>query len=146
MSFSAYRANMLLARASIVLLTIGAFTIGLSAKSGTMVMGLGAFAVGSGYNLLIRSLLVPMVESDHIGMLYTIIGICEAIGALVAGPLLAASFRTGMEWGNAWIGLPYMAAGCLLSLAAILVVLASVLGSKPPEVTRDGAGGEQPSS
>jgi len=52
-------------------------------------------------------------------MLYTVIGICETAGALVAGPLLAMSFRAGLDWGGDWLGLPYIAAGSLFAVAAI---------------------------
>jgi hypothetical protein len=65
-----------------------------------MIVGLGISALGSGYNFLIRSLLASVVETDHIGMLYTRISIFETVGVLVAGPLLAMSFRTGMVWGG----------------------------------------------
>lgn len=48
----------------------------------------------------LRSLLASVVESHHVGMLYTVIGIYETVGTLVAGPLLAMSFRTGLDWGE----------------------------------------------
>lgn len=35
----------------------------------------------------------------------------EAVGILIAGPLLAISFRIGMQGGGAWLGLPYIVAG-----------------------------------
>ncbi|KAJ0336727.1 hypothetical protein COL922a_007618 [Colletotrichum nupharicola] len=69
--------NLSLARASALLLTVGAFVIGLSDTSATMVFGLGVFALGSGYNILIRSLLASIVEKDNIGMLYTMMSIAE---------------------------------------------------------------------
>ena len=103
---------------SVLLLTVGAFTIGLSKTSVLMTIGLGIFALGSGYSFLVRSLLASVVESEHIAMLYTVISICETIGMLVAGPLLAVSFRTGMDWGGDWLGLPYIAAGSLFVVAA----------------------------
>ncbi|KAB5551178.1 putative MFS transporter [Coniochaeta sp. 2T2.1] len=122
-SNSAPGTNLWLARASVMLLTVGALTIGLSTTSIVTMIGLGIFALGSGYNFLVRSLLASVVENDHIGMLYTVIGICETVGILVAGPLLAASFRTGMDWGgDIWLGLPYLAAGSLFAVAATAYV------------------------
>lgn len=99
-----------------------------------MVFGLGVFALGSGYNILIRSLLASVVEKDNIGMLYTMMSIAETIGALVAGPLLAVSFRTGMEWGTGWIGLPYISAGCLLVVATTIVFSTSLSRLQPKTV------------
>jgi hypothetical protein len=109
---------------------MGAFTIGLSKTSVVMIMGLGIFALGSGYNFFIRSLLASVVENDHIGMLYTMISIFETVGVLVAGPLLAVSFRIGMDWGGMWLGLPYIAAWCLFAVAATVV---SSIGLSRPQ-------------
>ncbi|KAK3685353.1 hypothetical protein B0T22DRAFT_517436 [Podospora appendiculata] len=46
-------------------------------------------------------------------------GLIASIGALAAGPLLAWTFRTGMDWEGAWIGLPYIAADVLFLMAAV---------------------------
>jgi hypothetical protein len=99
-----------------------------------MIVGLGIFALGSGYNFLVRSLLASVVENDHIGMLYTMISIFETIGVLVAGPLLAMSFRTGMVWGGVWLGLPYFAAGFLFVVAATAVHSISLSRLQPKVV------------
>ncbi|WQF90194.1 Putative major facilitator superfamily, MFS transporter superfamily [Colletotrichum destructivum] len=136
-SKSAQYTNLVLARASAALLTLGAFTIGCSDTSVTMVFGLGIFALGSGYNILIRSLLASVVDKDNIGMLYTMMSISETIGALVAGPLLAASFRTGMGWGGPWIRLPYMSAGFLLAVATMVVCSTNLSRLQPREVDMD---------
>ncbi|KAK1565903.1 uncharacterized protein LY79DRAFT_529794, partial [Colletotrichum navitas] len=136
-SKSAQYTNLLLARASVALLTVGAFTIGCSDTSKAMVVGLSIFALGSGYNILIRSLLASVVEKDNIGMLYTIMSISETIGALVAGPLLAATFRTGMNWGGPWIGLPYISVGSLLAIATAVVFFTGLSRLQPKEVDMD---------
>ena len=73
--------------------------------------------------------------SRHVATLYTAVGITETAGGLLAGPLLAASFRTGMDWGGAWIGLPYIAAGGLFTVATIAVTFVVVVSLKSREDT-----------
>lgn len=112
-----------LARGSVVLLMFGAFIIGLAATPVLMIIGVGVLALGSGYTILIRSLLASVVEKHQIGTLYTIIGVLETVGILIAGPLLAFSYRVGLAWEGAWIGLPYIVAGGLFALAALTLSL-----------------------
>lgn len=88
-------------------------------------------SLGSGYNLLVRSLLASTVEKSHIGTMYTVIGTLETVGILISGPLLAITFRVGMEGEGRWLGLPYIVAGLLLSLAAVIVCVIRVSSLKP---------------
>ncbi|KAK7931277.1 adenylate cyclase [Apiospora marii] len=127
-SHSVQRSNLLLAWASAMLLAAGAFVIGLAETSLAMACGLAVFALGAGYNSLVRSLLASLVEQRHAGMLYTAVSIFETAGVLVAGPLLAFCFRTGLDWGGPWIGLPYLAAGCLFAVAAAAVGFMGLAG------------------
>ncbi|KAK8022905.1 MFS multidrug transporter [Apiospora marii] len=129
--YSAQRSNLLLAWASAMLLAAGAFVIGLAETSLAMACGLAVFALGAGYNSLVRSLLASLVEQRHAGMLYTAVSIFETAGVLVAGPPLAACFRTGLDWGGPWIGLPYLAAGCLFAVAAAAVSFMGLSGVEP---------------
>lgn len=100
---------------------MGAFTIGLASEPVLMSIGLGLLSLGSGYTLLVRSLLASLVEKNQIGTMYSGISVVETIGVLVAGPLLAISFRVGMEKDGGWLGLPYIVAGFLFTLATCLV-------------------------
>lgn len=113
--------NLWLARISVLMSTFGSFTIGLSETEGFMYFGLGLFALGYGYPPLIRSLLASIIDKHHFNMMYTTMSVFETMGSVVAGPLLAASFRTGLEWGDTWIGLPFLVAGSLFGSAALAV-------------------------
>jgi MFS family permease len=126
-----------LARASCVLATFGAFTIGLAGEPAVMSVGLGLMTLGSGYNLVVRSLLASTVEKNHVGTMYTVIGTIETVGILVSGPLLAITFRVGMEVDGGWLGLPYIVAGLLLSLAAVTVCLVRVSRLEPQQADMD---------
>jgi hypothetical protein len=113
--------NLWLARLSVSMSTLGSFTIGLSGTVYLLSVGLGLFALGTGYPPLIRSLLASIVDKRHFNMMYTTIRVFVTMGSIVAGPLLAASFRKGMEWDGTWIGLPFLVAGSLFGCAAIAV-------------------------
>lgn len=110
-----------LARASSILLALGAFAIGLAEEPVLMSAGLALLSMGSAYTLLVRSLLASTVEKNQIGTMYTVISTIEGIGILIAGPLLAICLRVGMERGGAWLGLPYIVAGLLFATATFIV-------------------------
>lgn len=103
-SLSTQSRNLWLARISVLMSTFGSFTIGLSETEGLIYVGLGLFALGYGYPPLIRGLLASIIDKRHFNMMYTTMSVFEAIGSVVAGPLLAASFRTGLEWGMLGLG------------------------------------------
>ena len=46
----------------------------------------------------------------------------EGIGSLVAGPGMAWAFRLGMDWGRAWLGLPFGFATVLFAIVAVVVL------------------------
>lgn len=110
-----------LARAGILALVTGTFGIGLASNSGMLIASLVVYALGSGYGPSMKSLLASVAGERHIGILFTAISVLETIGMLVAGPLMAATFRIGLGWGEFWIGLPFISTGCLLTCAAIIV-------------------------
>jgi hypothetical protein len=102
--------------------TLGAFTIGLSGTVTLMTIGLCFLSLGNGYPPLVRSLLASIVDKTHVNTMYTTISVFETMGSIIAGPLLAGAFRIGLKLGGAWIGLPFLAAGCLFGSAAVIVI------------------------
>lgn len=110
-----------LSRGSIICLVIGTFGLGLAPTSAVMILALTVSSLGSGYGATIRSLLTATVSPNHTGVLYSLMSLLESTGALIAGPLLAVTFRIGMDWGGIWIGLPFIAAGFMFSAAMIVV-------------------------
>lgn len=87
-----------LTRASVLMLTIGAFMVSLTENPVLIAVRLAFIALGSGYTFLVRSLLISVLEKRYIGTRYTMIRIFKTVGALLAGPLLAASYRTGLDY------------------------------------------------
>lgn len=111
-----------LARTGIIALVIGTLGIGLAPSSVIMVMSLIVYSLGYGYGPAVRGLVVTAAEGRRIGMLFTCMSVLESFGLLISGPLLAAIFKVGMLWGDAWIGLPFIFMGCCLSLAAAVII------------------------
>lgn len=110
-----------LSRGSILCLVAGSFGLGLAPTPTIMILALVVYSLGSGYGATIRSLLTATVSPSHVGMLYSLMSLLESIGALVAGPLLAVTFRIGLDWGDIWVGLPFTSAGVLFSFALVVV-------------------------
>ncbi|KJZ76344.1 hypothetical protein HIM_04426 [Hirsutella minnesotensis 3608] len=113
--------DMLMVRSGIVASVVGAFTIGLAPGSAMLVVGVVVFALGYGYGPAMRGLLVVVAGDDDVGTLFTAMSVLESAGVIVSGPLMAAAFNVGLSWGEFWTGLPFLAAGCLLSVAALIV-------------------------
>ncbi|KAK8145611.1 hypothetical protein G3M48_004226 [Beauveria asiatica] len=113
--------DLLLARVSVVASSVGAFVIGASANVPLMTVGLGLFTLSYAYPMLARSLLASVVDKRHTDVMYTTISIFEALGSIIAGPLLSASFRQGLVWGTEWLGLPFLLAGALFGSAVVLL-------------------------
>lgn len=122
--WSAPAKDLWMARVSLVLLAAGAVTIALAGTRAVVTLGIVTLAAGSGYAYLMRSLMASLVAVEHTGLLYTVTSIFEAVGGLIAGPMLAQLFRIGLSWGGGWIGLPYFAAGltCMVSLLVVSLV------------------------
>lgn len=111
-----------ISRGSVVLLIAGAFVMGLADSPPLFVIGLVLFALGSGYSLSAKSLLATVAGGHHVAMLFTTVSFVEMSGILIASPVLATSFRIGLKWDGAWVGLPFLSAACLFALSAIIII------------------------
>jgi hypothetical protein len=78
--------------------------------------------------------------SRDIAVLYTAIAWLETVGTMAVNPLLAASFRKGIEIGGGWIGLPYYVAAALFSCAAVTVASLTIkeASGSDGEIVREG--------
>jgi len=124
--------DLLLARVSLVLMTTGAFVIGFAGNLALLVVGTVVLSIGSGYHLLVRSLLSSLVMEHHAGMLYTSIGVLENISQLVAGPLISTIFRIGLAWGDPWVGLPYLVVSIFYAFSLFVVWFVDLESTKYP--------------
>ncbi|KAK4207235.1 major facilitator superfamily domain-containing protein [Rhypophila decipiens] len=124
-----------LARSSILVQVLGALIIGFAASPGVLIPGVVLQALGSGFNPLVRGIITNLLEGtknngddndgsgrvEILGLLYSVIAFIETAGSMVAAPLLAVAFRTGLELGRSWMGLPFMVAAGLFGCALVIV-------------------------
>lgn len=110
-----------LARGSIILLMVGCFMMAFASIPIVLVMGLTFYSLGGGYASIMRGLISNVANGYHVGMLFTTLSFLETGGMLISGPLLATTFRVGLNWGGVWVGLPFMTAGGLLACAALVI-------------------------
>lgn len=86
-----------------------------------MILGLIITTLGTGYTLLARSLLTSLVEKHHIATLYNTMAVLETIGTIIAGPIMASTFRWGLEMGGAWVGMPFLCASVMFAGAGVVI-------------------------
>ncbi|KAH7115880.1 MFS transporter-like protein, partial [Dendryphion nanum] len=125
---STHRADIWLARASIVITTLAFFIMGIAAEPALLIIGILIFNFGTGYNAAMRSIAIHVAggqSSPDIGMLFAVIAIMESLGAMVAGPLLASTFEWGIEKGGPMIGLPFIASSLIFAVVAVVTFMIS---------------------
>lgn len=110
-----------LSQGSGLLSIIGFAAMGLAPVPGLLIWGLVILSLGSSFMITTRSLVTSLVSPDHVFTLYSAIGVCQALGAFVAGPLFAYLFRLGMHLGDAWMGMPFLQAALFFVAATVAV-------------------------
>ncbi|KUL91414.1 hypothetical protein ZTR_01496 [Talaromyces verruculosus] len=110
-----------LSRGTAFLLTIGMLLMFSAPAPAILIIGLVAVALGSPLHLTARSLITSLVLPNQVGVLYTSLAVVQSVGILIAGPLLANTFRWGMKLGDTWLGLPFLAAAVMYLLSFLLI-------------------------
>ncbi|KAH8649270.1 major facilitator superfamily domain-containing protein [Xylariales sp. PMI_506] len=124
-----------LIRTSGLLRAAGSFMVGLAPTPALLAAGTCVSSLSAGYMVHMRALMTSMMPHD-IAMLYSVISLLETVGILIANPIMAASFRVGMDWGGSWIGLPFIIAGLLYITALVIIG-----GVKPNDGSRPSSRG-----
>ncbi|RJE18438.1 MFS transporter [Aspergillus sclerotialis] len=83
----------------------------------TYISGLVLASLGAAFDVNARSLVTYLVAPHQVGTLYSASAMVQSLGALLAGPLFARLFQLGLNFGWAWLGLPFVLAGLLYALA-----------------------------
>lgn len=88
------------------------------------------WCVGSGYTLVLRSLIAQLVEPCHRSAVLTAVAMLGNIGSAIGGPLFAFCFRLGLSLSDRglgqnkaiWIGLPFTVAAAFMSITLLVLV------------------------
>jgi sugar phosphate permease len=99
--------DLLISRLSVTSFAIGSLIISTAPVVPLVAVGIVVFAFGSGFSPAARSLATTFVQQDEAGLLYSTLAITQTVGELIAGPLLALSFRLGLSIGSQWTGIPF---------------------------------------
>lgn len=113
--------DLLISRLSVALFGIGSLVISLAPVVPVLALGIVVFAFGSGFSPAARSLATTFVHQDEAGLLYTALSITQTVGGLIAGPLLALSFRWGLSLGPQWTGIPFTLVAGLFACGFIAI-------------------------
>ncbi|RAH64928.1 MFS transporter [Aspergillus aculeatinus CBS 121060] len=118
---SPIRRDLRITHGSICALMAGFGIMSVAAHPALFGIGLSFSALGWGFYTTLRSVGSALVAETHVGLFNTTIALAEAVGSMIAGPLLAALLKAGMAWEGAWMGLPWMVATGLYLLAGLAV-------------------------
>lgn len=121
MGLSAIEKDKRIAQASGTLLVIGCVAVFLGASPISVIFGLILVSIGDVFAIPVRSLATALVDSSHLGVLYTVIEVMTQSGLFIGQPMLAAAFRWGLQLGGFWIGLPFLLAAAFFLFALIAV-------------------------
>ncbi|RAH45491.1 MFS transporter [Aspergillus brunneoviolaceus CBS 621.78] len=118
---SPIRRDLRITHGSICVLMAGFGIMSVAVHPALFGIGLSFSALGWGFYTTLRSVGSALVAETHVGLFNTTIALAEAVGSMIAGPLLAALLKAGMAWEGAWMGLPWMVATGLYLLAGLAV-------------------------
>jgi hypothetical protein len=122
--YHAQRADLLLSRSSVLIMSIGFLFIALAPTLPLLMVAMVVNTLGWGLTLFLRSLMTSLVEGHHVARLNSLLGVFDTTGLMIGSPLLAIAFEKGMEMGGWWIGLPFL--GCVAVTVVIGLLLAFV--------------------
>lgn len=99
--------DLLISRLSIAFFAVGLLVVSVAPVVILAALGIVTFALGSGFAPAARSLVTGFCRQGEAGLLYSVLAITQSVGGLIAGPLLAVSFRWGLSLGHEWTGIPF---------------------------------------
>ncbi|KAK3187282.1 hypothetical protein K4F52_003913 [Lecanicillium sp. MT-2017a] len=148
---SAISKDIWLTRFGLLSLIIGSFATGLAPTRALFILAVLIYRMSGSYTPSVISLIASVAgirgaDDEHASMVYLSVAFMRCIGQLSAGPILAAVFTVGLNWGGAWLGLPFVFAGFLQIIAAAIVFSVrdkgeAVRGEDAAE--EDGVGGDR---
>jgi len=121
---TSFSKDLLLTRASLLFMVLGAILNGLSWEISLFIVGLAIGALGSANGPLCRAVMTRYVDASQTSRLYSLVNVVETSGSLIGGPVLAWCFNFGLAKRGLWRGLPwfYVAALALVALASSFLV------------------------
>lgn len=129
--FSVFSKDLLLTRASLLIMICAALLEGFSREAVLFVVGLALGTLGSANGPLLRAIATSHVQPDETSRLYSLISVMDTSGAFIGGPILAQCFNVGLSRKGLWIGLPWFYVALLLSIAFVGLLFLRAPPKKP---------------
>nr|KMM69188.1 hypothetical protein CPAG_05509 [Coccidioides posadasii RMSCC 3488] len=137
--YSSQAKDLYLSQASIIILSIGSFALGVSPTMSIMLIGVIIYTLGCGFLPSSLSLISTFVEPRHSARMYSIVCLVSMVGALIGGPFIALLFDWGLGIGPAWTGLAFIGTGLLhVAIAAAITRIKLPRGVQLPEERQQG--------
>ena len=107
-TFSTIQKNVVLSRIALVAMVIAYAVIGLAPNAAIMIIGLLVETLSTGFASTLRAIATALIDDSDRGRVFSVLAVAEALSHMMAYPLTAALFNTGLEKGGGiWLGLPY---------------------------------------
>ena len=113
--------DLIMVRASATILAFGSLLFALSSETVILIASISVLTLGDGIEAAMRSLLTSLIPPLQVSTVYTGVAVVSSAGGIIAGPILAMTFKVGMRAGGRWLALPFyvVAALCFLTLMAV---------------------------
>lgn len=127
-------------RASAIILAFGSLLFALSSQALVLIASILVLTLGDGIEATMRSLLTSLIPSQQVSTVYSGVAVVSGAGGIIAGPILAMTFKVGMRAGGRWLALPFyiMAALCFLIVMAVCCVQLRKTDENEDATTSDG--------
>lgn len=114
-----------IARGSLSLAAVAYTAAGLADRLPLFLAANVLSAMCIGVEPAMRSLLITTARGSGTGVLFATLQVILSLGIVVSGPLIAATFRLGLHWGRAWLGLPLLMSGAIVAPTAVILFVMS---------------------
>lgn len=121
-AFTQWQADKYVTVLSGMFLVMGSVLIFLTEQPQGLIAGQCFIALGLTFVVTARSFVTAMVDPCYMSVLYTSITSVTYAGLIIAGPVFAAAFRWGLTLGGIWIGMPFLVAATLFTVATLLTL------------------------
>jgi MFS family permease len=112
--------DLLLARVSITIMTVGLLLMGVAGSPWLFIISLITVSIGNSFVALSRALLNALVEPHTIATLNTTVSVVEVLMGMTA-PAMSWFLGKGIELGDSWMGLPFVISGMLAVVTTIML-------------------------
>lgn len=113
-------------RVSAIIGVVGSLAMGLAPTVPLFISAMVFNEFGCGLQAALRAIIITLVDQTQTALVMTVMGMFFTVSEMVVGPLMAETFKLGMNLGGVWVGMPYIASAAMLSITTVLVTLVPI--------------------